>query len=182
MGRAVQFVHRRPFLRGKIIQKFLSFRAIFRDRVSYTKYKGLQARDLQFPCGGWSDIPQCPPAAPLRRTPMSIKKFPLEAAGAAVSREALVQAALQEITQNYREASLSNVARATAFRWHMSASACVPRPAAPTRNCCRSTVWRPPPACCAAATEHPADHYLRRLREHQLFLPPVPRALRPEPP
>ena len=30
---------------------------------------------------------------------------------AAVSREALVQAALQEITQNYREASLSNVAR-----------------------------------------------------------------------
>ena len=31
----------------------------------------------------------------------------------AVSRDALVQAALQEITQNYREASLSNVARAT---------------------------------------------------------------------
>ena len=30
----------------------------------------------------------------------------------AVSRDALVQAALQEITQNYREASLSNVARA----------------------------------------------------------------------
>ena len=28
-----------------------------------------------------------------------------------VSREALVQAALKEITQNYREASLSNVAR-----------------------------------------------------------------------
>ena len=30
----------------------------------------------------------------------------------AVSRDALVQAALQEITHNYREASLSNVARA----------------------------------------------------------------------
>ena len=30
----------------------------------------------------------------------------------AVSRDALVQAALQEINQNYREASLSNVARA----------------------------------------------------------------------
>ena len=56
---------------GKIIQKFLSFRAIFRDRVSYTTCKGLQAR----------------PAVPVRR-------------------------ALQEITQNYREASLSNVARA----------------------------------------------------------------------
>ena len=43
---------------------------------------------------------------------MSIKKFPLEAYGAAVSREELVQAALDEITKNYREASLSNVARA----------------------------------------------------------------------
>ena len=31
----------------------------------------------------------------------------------------------------------------TAFRWHMSASACVPRPDAPIRNCCKSTVWRP---------------------------------------
>ena len=35
----------------------------------------------------------------------------VETRGEAVSREALVQAALQEITQNYREASLSNVAR-----------------------------------------------------------------------
>ena len=40
-----------------------------------------------------------------------MQKFPLEARGETVSREALVQAALQEITQNYREASLSNVAR-----------------------------------------------------------------------
>ena len=86
MGRAVQFVHRRPFLLGKIIQKFLSFRAIFRDRVSYTKCKGLQARPA-VPVRRVSGFPQSPPAA-------------------------LVRAALQEITQNYREASLSNVARA----------------------------------------------------------------------
>ena len=43
---------------------------------------------------------------------MAIKNFPLEARGETVSRDALVQAALTEITQNYREASLSNVARA----------------------------------------------------------------------
>ena len=42
---------------------------------------------------------------------MDTKKFPLEAHGVAVSRAELVQAALDEITQNYREASLSNVAR-----------------------------------------------------------------------
>ena len=47
---------------------------------------------------------------------MSIKKFPLEAYGAAVSREELVQAALDEITKNYREASLSNVARSYGVR------------------------------------------------------------------
>ena len=40
-----------------------------------------------------------------------IKNFALEARGETVSREELVRAALQEITQNYREASLSNVAR-----------------------------------------------------------------------
>ena len=80
------------------------------------------------------------------------KNFPLETRGEAVSREALVQAALQEITQNYREASLSNVAPATAFRWRMSASASGPRPERPIRSCCRSTGWRPPPVCCAAAT------------------------------
>ena len=40
-----------------------------------------------------------------------LKNLPLEARAEAVSREELVQAALQEITQNYREASLSNVAR-----------------------------------------------------------------------
>ena len=42
---------------------------------------------------------------------MDTKKFPLEAHGVAVRRAELVQAALDEITQNYREASLSNVAR-----------------------------------------------------------------------
>ena len=40
-----------------------------------------------------------------------MKHFPLEVRSETVSREALVQAALKEITQNYREASLSNVAR-----------------------------------------------------------------------
>ena len=40
-----------------------------------------------------------------------MQNFQLESRGETVSREALVQAALQEITQNYREARLSNVAR-----------------------------------------------------------------------
>ena len=41
---------------------------------------------------------------------------------------------------------------ATASRWPMSASASGRRPAAPTRSCSRSTGWRRPPVCCAAAT------------------------------
>ena len=54
-----------------------------------------------------SDIPQSPPAAPFKaETQMTQTNLILP-----VSREALVQAALKEITQNYREASLSNVAR-----------------------------------------------------------------------
>ena len=28
------------------------------------------------------------------------------------------------------------------FRWRMSASACAPRPGAPTRSCCKSTAWK----------------------------------------
>lgn len=60
-----------------------------------------------------------PPFCPLARRAATedqilmkqMQRFPLEARGETVSREALVQAALQEITQNYREASLSNVAR-----------------------------------------------------------------------
>ena len=113
MGRAVQFVHRRPFLLGKIIQKFLSFRAIFRDCVSYTKCKGLQARPA-VPVRWVSGFPP----VPARRTVteeiqmMQTKNEMLESRTEAVSRDALVRAALQEITQNYREASLSNVARA----------------------------------------------------------------------
>ena len=59
-------LHRRPFLLRKIIQKFLSFRAIFRDRVSYTKCKGLQARPA-VPVRRVSGFPQSPPAAPLQR-------------------------------------------------------------------------------------------------------------------
>ena len=93
----------------KIIQKFLSFRAIFRDRVSYTKCKGLQARPA---------VPVRRVSVPARRTVteeiqmMQTKNEMLESRTEAVSRDALVRAALQEITQNYREASLSNVARA----------------------------------------------------------------------
>ena len=41
-----------------------------------------------------------------------LKRFALDTRAETVDREALVQAALQEITQNSREASLSNVARA----------------------------------------------------------------------
>ena len=98
---------------GKIIQKFLSFRAIFRDRVSYTKCKGLQAR----PAVPVRRVSGSPPV-PARRTVteeiqmMQTKNEMLESRTEAVSRDALVRAALQEITQNYREASLSNVARA----------------------------------------------------------------------
>ena len=40
---------------------------------------------------------------------MQTKNEMLESRTEAVSRDALVRAALQEITQNYREASLSNV-------------------------------------------------------------------------
>ena len=98
---------------GKMIQKFLSFRAIFRDRVSYTKCKGLQAR----PAVPVRRVSGFPPV-PARRTVteeiqmMQTKNEMLESRTEAVSRDALVRAALQEITQNYREASLSNVARA----------------------------------------------------------------------
>ena len=60
-------------------------------------------------------IPLCPlarrAATEDRILMKQMQKFPLEARGETVSREALVQAALHEITQNYREASLSNVAR-----------------------------------------------------------------------
>ena len=59
-------------------------------------------------------LPQSPPAAPFTEEIYiaQCKDIPLEARAETVSREALVQAALKEITQNYREASLSNVARA----------------------------------------------------------------------
>ena len=65
--------------------------------------------------GGRPASPFCPlarrAATEDRILMKQMQKFPLEARGETVSREALVQAALQEITQNYREASLSNVAR-----------------------------------------------------------------------
>ena len=60
-----------------------------------------------------SDIPQSPPAAPFTEETQMTQTNPIlpEVRAGTVSREALVQAALKEITQNYREASLSNVAR-----------------------------------------------------------------------
>ena len=81
---------------------------------------------------------------------MQTKNEMLESRTEAVSRDALVRAALQEITQNYREASLSNVARAYGVSLAY-VSECVRRPARPTRSCCRGTAWRRRPACCAAA-------------------------------
>ncbi len=104
----------------------------------------------------------------------NIEKFPLEARGETVSREALVQAALHEITQNYREASLSNVARSYGVSLAY-VSECVRAQTGKTyKELLQSTGWRPPPAAPPQRLEHPADHYVRRLREHQLLLPPFP--------
>ena len=83
---------------------------------------------------------------------MSIKKFPLEAYGAAVSREELVQAALDEITKNYREASLSNVARSYGVSLAY-VSECVRAQTGRTyKELLQKHRMRLPPACCAAAT------------------------------
>ena len=82
------------------------------------------------------------------------KNFPLETRGEAVSREALVQAALQEITQNYREASLSNVAREYGVSLAY-VSECVRAQTGRTYKelLQKATVIGDPlPACCAAAT------------------------------
>ena len=110
----MQFVHRRPFLLGKIIKKFLSF---LQSSGTVFRIEGvrafLKARPA-VPVRQASGFPQ----SPLCRTVTEEiqmtqnQKYPLESRTEAVSRDALVQAALQEITQNYREASLSNVARA----------------------------------------------------------------------
>ena len=81
-----------------------------------------------------------------------LERSPQQARMEAVSRDALVQAALQEITQNYREASLSNVARAYGVSLAYVSECVRARPGAPTRSCCKSTAWRPPRGCCAAAT------------------------------
>ena len=83
---------------------------------------------------------------------MSIKKFPLEAYGAAVSREELVQAALDEITKNYREASLSNVARSYGVSLAY-VSECVRAQTGRTyKELLQKHRMETAPACCAAAT------------------------------
>ena len=104
-----------PFcVRREIIKKFLSF---------------LQSSGILFRIEGVRAFLKARPAVPVRQAsgfPQSPlcrtvteeiqmtqnQKYPLESRTEAVSRDALVRAALQEITQNYREASLSNVARA----------------------------------------------------------------------
>lgn len=104
-----------PFcVRREIIKKILSF---------------LQSSGTVFRIEGVRAFLKTRPAVPVRRVsgfPQSPlcrtvteeiqmtqnQKYPLESRTEAVSRDALVRAALQEITQNYREASLSNVARA----------------------------------------------------------------------
>ena len=60
-----------------------------------------------------SGIPLSPPAAPFTEETQMTQTNPIlpEVRAGTVSREALVQAALKEITQKYRDASLSNVAR-----------------------------------------------------------------------
>ena len=81
-----------------------------------------------------------------------LERSPQPARMEAVSRDALVQAALQEINQNYREASLSNVARAYGVSLAY-VSECVRAQTGRTyRSCCKSTAWRLPRGCCAAAT------------------------------
>ena len=80
---------------------------------SYSGYKSLE-RAPQLSCGGRSGFPQSPARRTFTEDTMMAKleRSPQQARMEAVSRDALVQAALQEITHNYREASLSNVARA----------------------------------------------------------------------
>ena len=100
-------------VRRKIIKKFLSFLqcsgTVFRIE-SVRAFKARPAVPVQRASGF--------PPVPVRRTVteeiqmMQTKNEMLESRTEAVSRDALVRAALQEITQNYREASLSNVARA----------------------------------------------------------------------
>ena len=79
---------------------------------SYSGYKSPEGAP-QLSCGGGSGFPQSPPAAPFTEETQMTQTNPIlpEVRAGTVSREALVQAALKEITQNYREASLSNVAR-----------------------------------------------------------------------
>ena len=112
---------------------------------------------------------------------MQTKNEMLESRTEAVSRDALVRAALQEITQTYREASLSNVARAYGVSLaYVSECVC-----AQTGTTYKELLQRhrmEPAARLLRRSDHPADHCPGGLREHQLFLPPVPRALRPEPP
>ena len=104
-----------PFcVRREIIKKFLSF---LQSSGTVFRIEGvrafLKARPA-VPVRQASGFPQSPICRTVTEEIQMTQnqKYPLESRTEAVSRDALVQAALQEITQNYREASLSNVARA----------------------------------------------------------------------
>ena len=116
LKKAVSALQRRPFSVGRNSwtannKKILAFFAIFCPGSSYRECKVPQkpANPVRRASGF---LPQSPPAAPFTEEiyMAQCKDIPLEARAEMVSREALVQAALKEITQNYREASLSNVA------------------------------------------------------------------------
>ena len=79
-----------------------------------------------------------------------LERSPQQARMEAVSRDALVQAALQEIAPGIvRPALLCSGAYGVSLAY--VSDACALRLGAPTRNCCKSTAWRPPRGCCAAA-------------------------------
>ena len=104
-----------PFcVRRKIIKKFLSFLqssgTVFRIEGVRAFLKARPAVPVQ-QVSGFPQSPLCRTVTEEIQMTQN-QKYPLESRTEAVSRDALVRAALQEITQNYREASLSNVARA----------------------------------------------------------------------
>ena len=112
---------------------------------------------------------------------MQTKNEMLESRTEAVSRDALVRAALQEITQNYREASLSNVARAYGVSLAY-VSECVRAQTGKTYKELLQRHRMETAARLLRRSDLTNPHCPSGLREHQLFLSSVPRALRPEPP
>mgnify|MGYP007007665044 CR=1 FL=1 len=156
--------------------------AISGPDAPYYKQKPPNRGTLMRPERGPAPTSPHVPAAPQRRIPMNTKNFPLEAyARPSAAKSWCRRLWMRSPRITVRPASPMWPA-VTASLWPMSASASGRRQAVLIRNCSRSTGWRLRPPAAPQRLEHPADHHLRRLREHQLFLPPVPRAVRPEPP